>query len=51
VDAYRGLGAQTAPLDKLEGEVGTRFLGWLQEELVSPAHHDGPDVLRVARIL
>jgi hypothetical protein len=35
VDAYRDLDAQTAPFDKSEGEVGTRFLGWLQEELES----------------
>jgi hypothetical protein len=36
VDAYRDLGAQTVPFDKSEGEVGTRFLWWLQEELESP---------------
>jgi hypothetical protein len=35
VEAYRDLGMQTAPFDKSEGEVGTRFLGWLQEELES----------------
>jgi chromosome segregation ATPase len=35
VDAYRDLGAQTAPFDKSGGEVGTHFLGWLQEELES----------------
>jgi hypothetical protein len=35
VDAYRDLGAQTVPFHKLGGEVGTRFLGWLQEELES----------------
>jgi hypothetical protein len=34
VDAYRDLGAQTAPFDKT-GEEGTCFLGWLQEELES----------------
>jgi hypothetical protein len=33
VDAYRDLGVETAPFDKSGGEVGTRFLGWLQEEL------------------
>jgi hypothetical protein len=32
---YRELGAQTAPFDKSGVEVGTRFLGWLQEELES----------------
>jgi hypothetical protein len=35
VDAYRDLSAQTAPFDKSGEEVGTRFLGWLQEELES----------------
>jgi hypothetical protein len=35
VDAYRELGAQTAPFDRSEEEVGLRFLGWLQEELES----------------
>jgi hypothetical protein len=35
VDAYRDLGTQTAPFDKLGEEVGTRFLGWLQDELKS----------------
>jgi hypothetical protein len=29
VDAYRDLGAQTAPFDKSEEEAGARFLGWL----------------------
>jgi hypothetical protein len=33
VDAYHDLGAQTAPFDKSGEEVGTRFLGWLQDEL------------------
>jgi hypothetical protein len=33
VDAYLDLDAHTAPFDKSEGKVGTRFLGWLQEEL------------------
>ena len=35
VDAYRDLGAQTAPFDKLGEEAGTHFLGWLQDELES----------------
>jgi hypothetical protein len=35
VDAYRDLGAQTAPLDKSEEEVGSCFFGWLQDELES----------------
>jgi hypothetical protein len=35
VDVYHDLGAQTAPFDKSGEEVGTRFLGWLQEELES----------------
>jgi hypothetical protein len=35
VDAYRDLGAQTAPFDKSGGKVGTHFLKWLQEELES----------------
>jgi hypothetical protein len=35
VDAYRELGARTAPFDKSGEEVGLRFLGWLQEELES----------------
>jgi chromosome segregation ATPase len=35
VDAYRDLGAQTTPFNKSGGEVGTHFLGWLQEELES----------------
>ena len=35
VEAYRELGAWTAPFDKLGEEVGLRFLGWLQEELES----------------
>jgi hypothetical protein len=35
VDAYRDLGVQTAPFDKSGEEVGTCFLRWLQEELVS----------------
>jgi hypothetical protein len=33
VDAYRQLGARTAPFDVSGEEVGLRFLGWLQEEL------------------
>jgi hypothetical protein len=33
VDAYRQLGACTAPFDTSGEEVGLRFLGWLQEEL------------------
>jgi hypothetical protein len=33
VDAYRQLGALTAPFDASGKEVGLRFLGWLQEEL------------------
>jgi hypothetical protein len=33
VDAYRKLGARTAPFDASGKEVGLRFLGWLQEEL------------------
>jgi hypothetical protein len=33
VDAYRQLGARTAPFDKSGEEVGLRFLKWLQEEL------------------
>jgi hypothetical protein len=33
VDAYRQLGARTAPFDKSDKEVGLRFLRWLQEEL------------------
>jgi hypothetical protein len=33
VDAYRQLGARTAPFDASGKEVGLRFLGWLQEEL------------------
>lgn len=33
VDAYRELGTQTTPFDKSGEEVGTRFLGWLQDEL------------------
>jgi hypothetical protein len=35
VDAYRDHGAQTAPFDMSGGEVGTHFLGWLQELLES----------------
>jgi hypothetical protein len=35
VEAYRELGAQTAPYDKSGEEVGLCFLGWLQEELES----------------
>jgi hypothetical protein len=34
VDAYRDLGAQTTLFDK-SGEVGIRFMGWLQDELES----------------
>jgi hypothetical protein len=33
VDAYRQLGARTAPFDASGKEVGLCFLGWLQEEL------------------
>jgi hypothetical protein len=33
VDEYRDLGTQTTPFDKSGVEVGTRFLGWLQEEI------------------
>jgi chromosome segregation ATPase len=33
VDAYRELGARTAPFDASGKEVGLRFLRWLQEEL------------------
>jgi hypothetical protein len=33
VDAYRQLGARTAPFDTSGGQVGLHFLGWLQEEL------------------
>ena len=33
VDAYRELGAWTAPFEASSKEVGLRFLGWLQEEL------------------
>jgi hypothetical protein len=33
VDAYRQLGARTAPFDASGKEVGLRFLGWLQVEL------------------
>jgi hypothetical protein len=35
VKAYRDLGAETAPFDTSGEELGTRFLSWLQEELVS----------------
>jgi hypothetical protein len=35
VDAYRDLGAQTAPFDEPGEEVGILFLGWLQDELES----------------
>jgi hypothetical protein len=34
VDAYRELGARTAPFEAPSEEVGLRFLEWLQEELV-----------------
>jgi hypothetical protein len=33
VEAYRQLGARTAPFDTSGEEVGLCFLGWLQEEL------------------
>jgi hypothetical protein len=33
VDAYRELGARTAPFEAPSQEVGLRFLRWLQEEL------------------
>jgi hypothetical protein len=32
VDAYRQLGARTAPFDASGKKMGLRFLGWLQEE-------------------
>jgi hypothetical protein len=51
MDAYRDLGAQTAPFDKSGEEMGTRFLGWMQDELVTPVHCDGPHVLCVSRDL
>jgi hypothetical protein len=35
VDAYCDLDMQTVPFDKLGEEVGTHFLGWLQDELES----------------
>lgn len=35
VEAYHDLGAEIAPFDKSGDELGTRFLTWLQEELVS----------------
>jgi hypothetical protein len=35
VDVYRDRGAHTAPFDKSGEEVGSRFLGWLQDELES----------------
>jgi hypothetical protein len=35
VDVYHDLGVQTAPFDKSWEEVGTCFLGWLQDELES----------------
>jgi hypothetical protein len=35
VDAYRELGARTAPFEAPSEEVGLRFLEWLQEELGS----------------
>jgi hypothetical protein len=33
VDAYRQLGARTAPFDVSDKEVGLHFLGWLQKEI------------------
>jgi hypothetical protein len=33
VDAYRELGARTAPFEASGKAVGLRFLGWLQEEM------------------
>jgi hypothetical protein len=33
VDAYRELGARTAPFEASGKAVGLRFLGWLQEEI------------------
>jgi uncharacterized protein (DUF3084 family) len=36
VDAYRELGARTAPFEVSSKEVGLRFLGWLQELEVLP---------------
>jgi hypothetical protein len=52
VDAYRDLGAQTAPFDKSGGEVGTHF-SWVSAggSRVSLVHRDKPDVLRIARVL
>jgi chromosome segregation ATPase len=48
VDAYRELGAWTAPFEAPGQEVGLRFLGWLQEELeVLPTIVTGPHVLRL----
>jgi hypothetical protein len=35
IDAYHDLGAETGPFEKSWAEVGTLFLGWLQEELES----------------
>jgi DNA repair exonuclease SbcCD ATPase subunit len=43
VDAYRELGAWTAPFEAPGQEVDLRFLGWLQEELeVLPTIVTGP---------
>jgi hypothetical protein len=35
VEAYHDLGVEIAPFDKSGGELGTRLLSWLQEELAS----------------
>lgn len=35
VDSYHDLGAKTTPVDRSRGEVGTRFLSLLKEELES----------------
>ena len=37
MDAYRELGARTAPFDSSGEEVGLCFLTWLQEELEIPS--------------
>jgi hypothetical protein len=51
VDAYRDLGAQTAPFDKSGG--GGDPLPWVVVggARVTPVHSDGPYVLCVARVL
>jgi hypothetical protein len=35
VEAYCDLGAEATPLNRFGDELGTRFLGWLQEGLAS----------------